>query len=159
MSVQSIVFTKATQVTDSQMKALPTTPVELIPAPGNGNVIIPLSVVVRFFYTADYTNIHANSYIGVFPGSLNSGLLNALLESIDSGVTNFLQYGEDALATFCQPRILQSAAIAAFVNPVADFLNQPLVLTAWNDVNGDFTGGDPANLFKVTVAYMVIDLL
>lgn len=144
-------------LTDAQIKALPTTPIEVVAAPGAGKIVIPTQAVLYFDFTAQYTNINVAAYLGVLQNG-SSGLLSLLNEAIGSGVSTFLQYGEDAVATLTQPRILQSSAIAGHVNPASDMVNTSLRVEAFNDTDGNFTGGNAANTIKVTVYYIVVDV-
>jgi hypothetical protein len=47
------------QLTDAQIKALPTTPILLAVAPGAGKTIVPLDYFLVMKATASYTNINA----------------------------------------------------------------------------------------------------
>src|SRR5882724_2963462 len=52
-------------VSDAQIKALPTTGVQLVSAPGSGMLIVPFVAVVRMAWHADYGNINNSTYLSV----------------------------------------------------------------------------------------------
>src|SRR5690242_19531048 len=61
----SVVQTATKTLTDAQIKALPTTPIELVAAPGSGKVIWWSMIVLRATIAGSYTNIGDRCSLGV----------------------------------------------------------------------------------------------
>lgn len=152
-----------TTLTNAQIKALPTTAIELIAAPGAGFMLVPISAVARLTWVADYTNIDAGCQLAVTQESgaaTNPVFLTILEENPDIGVSGLLALGDSSFAIF-GPRMWGAAAASNFVHASGGWNtfsveNLPLYLRATNGVSGAFTGGDAGNSLKVTVIYTVI---
>jgi hypothetical protein len=152
------------KLTNAQVLALPTTPVQLVAAPGAGKVLIPFLAVFYLDWTADYTNIdaHAVLKVGYSPtGSLT--FLVAFVEIANSGVSGVLAEGASNYAVLGPTAIANGAS--SFVVAVSGSNDEPgqtnvaLLLAATNALAGNFTGGDPANTLQVSVYYNTLTLL
>lgn len=138
-------------LTDAQIKALPTTGVVLVPAPGAGFVLRPYLVVLVTNLAAAYTNVDA------------------------SGVGFFVDDGAGDLTTYCPhatflgntarriatmgPYVVTDDSSGSGVVPrlsLAASEDSPLILFSSNAAAGDYTGGDAANTITATVLYAVI---
>lgn len=146
------------ELTDAQIKTLPTAPVQIVAAPGSGKMIIPLYGITRFAWTADYTNIAAAAFMG-----FNTSLLLTADQTANSGVSGVLAPGASDMAVF--PPIHYAVDATPFhqgagfgLGTFADYDNLALNFYAFNDAGGNFTGGNAANALAVTVCYIVIDL-
>ena len=153
-----VTVTTAT-LTDAQIKALPTTPVEIVAAPGEGNVIWPIFAAARLNWTADYTNIDAAATMALALGA--SDISTPLTEEGFNFISNFLAGGGYTHAIFTLAQQVGGAgnpfvvANAGFYDE--DIVNLPLNLRMTNPaVSQPLTAGDPANSLKLTVAYFVV---
>ena len=143
-------------LTDAQIKALPTTEVEILPAPGVNRVIIPLYAVASITWTANYTNINANSTLHL---KINTFYPFAYLDEANGGgVTGFLAQSADSIMFSSPISRQESGRIMAEDLPTSEVMNQPLGIRANNAGSGDFTGGNASNIMKVTVYYVIVDL-
>lgn len=162
----SQIFHNPVSLTDEQIKALPTTPVELIPAPGANKILVPLMAIVRNNTSAGaYTNVNSQCQIE-FRWSIGStSPLNAFLNlpgvvtetDLLLGATNYVwQIG---LRQF--PAIEEGSETGYNTLNFAEsaqVINRALQLHALNDANGDFTGGHANNAIHITIFYAIIDV-
>lgn len=159
--INDVAILKATvTLTNAQIKALPTTAIEIVPAPDSGQVNIPVAVIVTTDTSAAaYTNIGVDAYLFIgtdaadwcYPAANESGshvLLTALL-----GVAN-------------KYILLNTAASQVPISGWGIVAN-PVLLTQADGKSlnvkisgnsGALTGGNTANSMTVAVCYMVIDI-
>lgn len=156
-------------LTDAQIKALPSTPLELIPAPGAGYLLrLVMACAHSDFSHTDYTNINVDSYINFaydIAGSYPS-LSNFLVNDNGLGITEltkfltrdftYLPYGSwglqpDPDTNFwgIMPGRLQEATLNLLTN-------KAIVLHAENNGQGDYTGGHADNKLAVDIFYVII---
>jgi len=140
------VLSATVTLTDAQIKALPTTPIEIVAAPGANKITLISSIILHLDWTADYTNIAGINVVGALSGT-NNGYMGGLLESAGD-VSGLLANGQDSFA---------------FLFPVSNsyidngLINDAFYLKSLNN-SGNYTGGNAANTLKVTVYYIVVDL-
>lgn len=142
---------------DAQIKNLPTTPFEIVPAPGVGKVATFFAAVLIIDTTAGaYDNIGpapAYAYIGRSTGARLSDHLYKTLMLQESGSVQYavLSFGHDNDA---DPSI---TVLNSVDGGLSGHENQSITLNAVN-VEGNFTAGNAANTLRVTVYYMVLDV-
>lgn len=130
-------------LTNAQIKALPTTSIDLANAPGAGKRIVP--IIVDFVVNTSaglYTNLDVASYLAVAIGGVN------LAYYLDG--TNFLG---TVLGSLHSTLIPPDYALHTDVTPL---INAPLQLVADNGGLGDFTDGNTANTMVVTSYYVIV---
>jgi hypothetical protein len=153
----SLLQTVQVVLTDAQIKALPTTPVELVPAQGAGTVILLKDVLLHKNFGVGYTNADADSaYLSAVLGDddLEGLELQANVPSGVSWLAGTMQSGEAFYwFRYQHPDAFNKAAEVFGSNCV----DAAAFLYVDNAGNGDFDGGDPANTLKVTVYYIVVD--
>lgn len=125
-------------LTNAQMLALRATPVQLVAAPGAGYVLEFLSSVLIFDYTAAYTETDDNMAVKYENGS---GV--AVSDAIEA--TGFVDATADTLT---HARHVIDGIVAA-----SGAANKALVLH--NTGNGEYGGGNAANVVRVKTAYRV----
>jgi hypothetical protein len=143
-------------LTDAQIKALPTTGVEIVAAPGVGKYILP----IRMIWDLDNTN-------GAYT-NLDSGVCTSY-DAVGSG--SFLQrYNENSEGVFADPLIWNfqfiqaSSVVATQTKPLLNITelisNQPFEIgfLNGNPSVGNFTGGNEDNTLKVQLWYIIVDL-
>jgi hypothetical protein len=153
---------KSVTLTDAHIKALPTTPIEIVPAPGAGKVIQYLGGTIVVALEADYTDIDDGSamFFGVATNVVSAYVLD------DSGaspaqvnLSNLLAGSGDGVL-FVPPYSDFASGwglVAAGQSGVTNVANQPLTLRL-DFGTGNLTGGDATNTMKVTVLYTIIDV-
>ena len=134
------IFAAVVVLTHSQIATLPTTPIELVPAPGDGKVIVPLLVTVSWNFQQPYTNI------------------NTIFTATEFGWGNHGYSGINAsqqiYTTNLTGKIAESNTVFA---PISSW-NTPFNIWITNANLGNFTGGDPSNTMTIKVEYAIDDL-
>lgn len=155
------ILKSTTALTDAQIKALPTTPITLIAAPGASKITFPIAAFLRMHWVADYANIDAGAIVQILSGTQN--VMNQLLETAGSPVSGLLAGGgPDGTSGWIGAQSRSLAVPTAFHYGISylydsDIANKPLNIAADNQGAGNFTGGNAGNVLTVTVLYTVID--
>lgn len=144
------VYQLKTTLTDAQIKALPTTPVELVPAPGVGKELTIHQATFNLNLVGAYT--------------IETGKeVDLVLVSEDFGIefTNYLPLQVGSVGRFRANTTILTQSNGGWGYQqfsVSDALNnQSVVLTGY--YNGTpIAGGDPSNTLEVTVFYSIVDL-
>lgn len=140
-------------ITNTQFKALPSTYIEVVPAPGANKVLIFLFGILYLQTTVAYTNVDTGSQQGlaIAYGDWDADASN--FYNFNAGGAGFLA----RVAPFHQiPDAAQLLAAYPDVTITTGNANTPLKAIAWNDP-GDYTGGDAANSYRVVTAYCIFD--
>lgn len=152
------VFKRTITLTNVQIKALPTTAVELVPAQGAGKVILLQGWVASPVLVAPYTNIHAESYLE-FRWTLadnSTGIAPRIDEQTYGDVTGLLADG--IIYNFGPQLQIEFLSALMFLNQLGANANNGSITLRASNGGGNFTGGDVGNSLKITVFYMVADL-
>ena len=159
---------KMVPLTNAQVLALPTTAVEIVPAPGENILIVPQVVLLHMKWVADYTNISADcvlkcDLVGTFVAALHEVDLSGVSALLAGGgpdgtwVAMTLNQLASAKTTTATPNVdphnHQGSADSGFYD--ADIVNAALTLSATN--TGDFADGSVDNELQVSVAYYLLD--
>lgn len=150
------VYRGVADLTDAQIKTLPTSPVTIVPAPGEGQMVLPIGGFVwldnqegvyvldgdpiwQLVYVSSPFPKEASGFIDPTGAFLAPGLYSAPIPSLSSynAVEGYLSWG---LTGDANERVNTALAIADVYNGVPNY-----------------TGGNVANSLRVTVVYTVID--
>lgn len=151
------VYQRKTTLTDAQIKALPTTPVELVPAPGADKLLAISKIAVGRLNDSGgiYTNLDdtAASFFTVAFGEGYDDDASYNFLNLDSMIGN-------DLSTFGSGSVLiwHSYNIESFQRVLPVVINKGLFCHVGNNGLGDFTGGHASNTLEVTVFYSIVDL-
>lgn len=157
------VLSKTVVLTDAQIKALPSTSIEVVPAPGVGFYTVPIFCVIELKQQQFYTNVTDNSQaqgasdIVVTWGDNWVNAFRAVPMRFFSAFFNGNRVAFcDAFMGVSDPTVVADqlwAHVMSFpFNGAGDRVeNNALKVSA--DNTGNFTGGDPANTMAVTVWY------
>jgi hypothetical protein len=143
------VYSLKTVLTDAQIKALPTTLVELVPAQGVGKIVSFLQAVFSSNSIIPYTNLDAD-FAGIisWEGSAEAATY------VDQGF-----FGNESRVAVINP---QGNITGSFIYGASGnlflFENMALTLGIYNNTLGNLTGGDSANTISVTILYTIVDL-
>lgn len=128
-----------TRITNAQMLALRATAIEVAPAPGVGRLIWPIFGSLVFDHTAAYTETADNMQLRYSDES--GAFASAEIES-----TGFVDASGDAAVSI--QRLTTTTLLTAALS------NAPVVLHNIGD--GEFGGGDAANVVHCSLAYLVV---
>lgn len=145
------------ELTDAQIKALPTTPIEIVAAPGANKRILPIMGLVYGDFSAGTYTANADSsweFNFTVPG---------LSASCVIPVQNYLQSASKISIVFPFPAMQVTGNVT--LTPLIESLGATSYLDNLSLYFGDiyagvsnYTGGNAANTLKVTVYYVVVDL-
>lgn len=147
------------ELTDAQIKALPSTGIEVVAAQGAGKVVVPsLIICIADFTAGAYTSVTDASWVitddsGSYYVSGIAAASGMLAGNVD---TNIIQIP----AVYLEPGSggLTGSVVGNGLVPITSLNNSPLKIA---DVQGgvpDYEGGNAANTLKVRVYYVVVDL-
>lgn len=145
-----------TEITHANILAWTTTELTLVPAPGDGKIIIPTSAQIWWTnYVADYTNINAAAVLVLYTSETKLQQPN---QAVSTGVANILAPGFASIAyLFPQANVSGGLLYPISGNPLADETNKPLKMYLENSA-GPLTGGNAANTLKINVNYYIVTL-
>lgn len=144
---------KATvELTDAQIKALPTTPVQVVGAPGSGKAIVLISAVLSTVIAVDYTNFDGTFSVLRLNYGSGDASINAVAEELLTGV------GAGSVVVLGSQAYTDGSTIFASSNGPGDNLALTIVAANGNPSAGNFTGGNAANTLTVTVFYTTVDV-
>lgn len=155
-----ILLKQTVTLTHDQIKLLPTTPVEILAAPGVDKVYTIMSAIVLFHDAVDYTNVDAAATLRLDFTTNRTGASTRL----EVGNENFFDWGapDDVIGNLGVPNLFYNAATVTEIhtapNQLAIIKNSPVDVAVANGALGNFTGGNAANTLKVTVWYDILTL-
>jgi len=156
-SSESLLKTATVELTDAQIKTLPTTPFELVAAQGAGKAIIPVSCIAISNFTAGaYTNITGASWQLAVDGMTIGSPFDAFTAL---GYTGAIYVSQIPCVDFYTGA--GDFAGSSITFPIVTTLSYDNKALDLSDVFGgvtNYTGGNAANALKVIVQYVVIDL-
>jgi len=148
-----IAYKRTVVLTDAQIKALPTTSVQIVPQPGVGKLILPImSYMILDAIAGAYTNIHANGTTN--PKFIDGGALHS--GAFENHSSNFLGDNDPNRPKVTLMPYAPSEADTSYEYAYSE--NKEIGVKADNLASGNFTGGNAANTLAVTVIYAVMDV-
>lgn len=163
----SLLHQASRTLTDIQVRALPTTAIEIVGAPGATRLLVPSVILARMNWVADFGNISPTCRLKV---DLTSSFIADLNEASLSGVTALLAGGgpDGTWVPFTIQQLADSRTISATpaVDPHfhhgnadsgfydADIANHALTISAVQGASNDFTDGTGSTLQVATVFYV-----
>lgn len=155
-----LVKTATVTLTDAQIKALPTTGITIVAAPGSGYRVKPLSATVKAVIVGAYTNINTTYSALEIRHASPWVLLNALVN--DNSTTPALTDLTAALTTVqttivdLEPLVYTATGYAVAVHAAVVSVENLLVqVKIDNNGSGDLTGGNAGNSLVVRLTYLV----
>jgi len=154
-------------LTDANIKALPTTPITLVAAPGSGFKILPHIVHIQINDAAGvYTNINATYaacflyYLGDTSQWTNIGIVDDSVYTLTGFTSMFAVAGihSKTLPPYTDtPTDGNTGVDWVSANTIGSTLydNKALAIAMDNNGSGVLTGGNAANSGKVTIYYTI----
>ena len=136
-------------LTNDQIKALATTPVEVLPAQGAGKVIHIVGGCAVIAGSDAYTNDSANCKIGFMVGGY--ALATYIARSL-------VTYAGDAVLPFTSANIPANNDGSSLGPEATGTLANAPLLVFMDNTDGNLTGGGSGNSLTVTVLYMTVDV-
>lgn len=139
----SLVLSETVTLTDAQIKALPTTPIQIVAAPG------------------------ANKYIKYAGAVLVLDVTSGVYTNLNTSAMNLLRTGQNPLTVdFSGAYLEDDSNVWVYQDTSVNNDGIPVVLSELENLaieissqnTGNLTGGNAANTLKVTVYYVVVDI-
>lgn len=145
LATEQVVLSRTTTLTNDQIKALPTTFIEVVPAPEAGKSLVFLGGTVL-----------VNRSGGAWT-NLDGGFVWLLQSDSWFDVSNkFSDFNLNNREGTLSPAVLEEDA-AEKPSSVSHAAGEGISIAMTNSL-GDLTGGHPTNTMKVTVIYTIVDL-
>ena len=156
-SQRALLHQATVALTDAQIKALPTTAIEIIPATAS-KMSLPCFSTARLEWTADYTNIDGAAQLLLRTGG--NSFLAAIAREGDFGSVSSLLAGGESVTSIVTP--VAYTGTSNETEGVPGYYNTDIgvnvKIVALNGAAGDFTGGNAANLLHISTVYYLLNL-
>lgn len=148
-------------IAHADILTLPTTPVELVAAPGAGKRIVPIHIDLQGNFAAGaYTNIDPNDaaiWAEIGGSAWDSSYLVNYFQGGEQALSSFLALATDTQVQLLPYQMLDlTYGLLAPVRILGLQENQPLNLIGYNNAAGNFTGGNAANTLRVRTIFYVV---
>jgi hypothetical protein len=154
--VQIIMLQSKVIIPHEDITFLPSTPYELLPAPGAGKIYIFHAACLMWKFSAGaYTNIGANNRLLITYGNYDAeaSILTPFSATSSDRITVLPSITLDTAVPAAWPNFHE----AAMPFQLASIINAPLKLYSGSN-SGAYTGGNAANTLEVTVFYSIVNL-
>jgi len=159
------VLSQTVTLTAAEVRALPSTAIEIIEAPGANKAIFPIAAWWYVKWAADFGNIGDISRIGIGYTAALSSALTQFSEATGNQVSNLLADGASHPAVMGILGVCPAAASAVVLVGMGQIQDDPgatntaLEIYGVNDGShtGDFTGGI-GTVINVNVLYIIMDI-
>lgn len=153
------VYSATVNLTNAQIKNLPTDGFEIVPTPGAGSMLnFQFGVCIADVLLGEYTNIDATAH-GWFGTQV---AVSVDCPESAGEITNWIGSSTWIAAVCFSPFLRVNAVIeqmqAASVRNITDYEDRPIKFFISNGAAGNLTGGNAANTLKITVLYTIIDV-
>lgn len=151
-AAQTIQQTTVT-LTDAQIKSLPTTTIEIVPAPGAGKGLLLLRGRIE-------TNTNAGGYVSA-SNQCAFALINADWDQLSNfalmrgGMSNEMVFSKGLTPALTVASGDYAGSLEETNYPAKE--NQAISITDYSG-GSNYTGGNASNTMKVTVFYLIIDV-
>lgn len=148
VEVEELIHRTSVTLTNDQIIALPTDAIEIIPAIGDGSLIVPISIILDTRFVDDYT-VDTAAYVFV-----NSGL-QSILQIDDANYAFFTPGGNQIWSTVGFGAFLTSPSLQVFTSSAG---NNHISIAANNNGENPFSGGNAENTMRISIYYTVVDV-
>lgn len=157
------VLSRMVTLTDAQIKALPSTPIEIVPAAGAEKAIIVINATTIIDRDAGfYTNLDADGYLAIGTDAVDLMFPAFNEQGSSSGLEAFIGSNNEtrqiAVLSCASQFTAPGWGIVANPIPRSSLNNKAVVIKANNGSSGNLTGGNSANSLRVSVAYFETDV-
>lgn len=141
-------------LTDTQIKTIPTTGHQILPAPGNNKFYKILSATIITNSTAGAYVFTGDAWLFLTTNDPDWPLLSTWCQW--SGGTANISV-DHIPVPYTSASTSDIIANAAPFNKYADLINLPILLRDWN-ISSNYTGGNAANTMKIQIDYLTLQI-
>lgn len=159
-SARGFIHQYVATLNNTQIKALPTTAISLVSAPGANKVIIPVNAgIITNFSAGAYVAAAGSSWLLQWAGGVYASSPQNIQSTLQAAATSLvtlpgLPYQYDA-ANFGAGTVIGNGQIGV----ASTVTNKDLqIKDDWNGVS-DYTGGNAANTMNVSLVYLILNIL
>lgn len=151
-----ILQTTSVQLADAQIKALPTTYIQVIAAPGANKQILLLGAHAKIDSAAgEYTNLDTDNGLLLTYGEWDIEA-SGVIELLGGNTVKYITFPP---AAYSGQRVGWNGYLTQTgVGSSAFVVNKEIRIVGSNAAAGNFTGGNAANTMTITVYYVIVDV-